>query len=77
MGGTARSVGSGAKDLDPALRRDGLAFLLLGVAIVIALREWFGLSGIAGEVLGSADAAEGVRAYVEKREPVWKDLPPD
>ena len=51
MGGTARSVGSGAKDLDPALRRDGLAFLLLGVAIVIALREWFGLSGIAGDVI--------------------------
>ncbi|WP_245862130.1 DNA translocase FtsK [Georgenia soli] len=51
VGGTARSVGSGAKDLDPALRRDGLAFLLLGVAIVIALREWFGLSGIAGDVI--------------------------
>ncbi|WP_418605518.1 DNA translocase FtsK 4TM domain-containing protein [Georgenia sp. SUBG003] len=51
MGGTARSVGSGAKDLDPALRRDGLAFLLLGLAIVIALREWFGLSGIAGNVV--------------------------
>ncbi|WP_226921568.1 DNA translocase FtsK [Georgenia subflava] len=51
VGGTARSVGSGAKDLDPALRRDGLAFLLLGLAIVIALREWFGLSGIAGDVI--------------------------
>ncbi|QDC24292.1 DNA translocase FtsK [Georgenia yuyongxinii] len=51
VAGTARSVGTSAKDLDPALRRDGLAFLLLGVAIVIALREWFGLSGIAGDVI--------------------------
>ena len=51
VAGTARKVGSGAKDLDPALRRDGLAFLLLALAIVIALREWFGLSGIAGDVI--------------------------
>ncbi|MFH5822530.1 DNA translocase FtsK 4TM domain-containing protein [Georgenia sp. AZ-5] len=51
VAGTARSVGTGAKDLDPALRRDGLAFLLLAVAIVIALREWFSLSGIAGDVI--------------------------
>ncbi|WP_341360594.1 DNA translocase FtsK [Georgenia sp. M64] len=51
VGGTARSVGSGAKGLDPAHRRDGLAFLLLAVAIVVALREWFALSGIAGDVI--------------------------
>ncbi|MET8152424.1 crotonase/enoyl-CoA hydratase family protein [Actinoplanes sp. NPDC049668] len=29
------------------------------------------LSGIAGEVIASVDAAEGVRAYAEKRAPVW------
>ena len=51
VGGTARGVGSGAKDLDPALRRDGVAFLLLAMAIIVALREWFGLSGIAGDVI--------------------------
>ncbi|WP_152229638.1 FtsK/SpoIIIE family DNA translocase [Georgenia ruanii] len=51
VAGTARKVGSGTKDLDPALRRDGLAFLLLALAIVIALREWFGLSGIAGDLI--------------------------
>nr|WP_240646091.1 DNA translocase FtsK [Georgenia sp. SYP-B2076] len=51
VGGTARGVGSGAKDLDPALRRDGVAFLLLAMAIVVALREWFGLSGIAGDAI--------------------------
>ncbi|WP_127571056.1 FtsK/SpoIIIE family DNA translocase [Georgenia faecalis] len=51
VGGTARRVGSGARDLDPALRRDGVAFLLLGLAIVVAAREWFGLSGVAGDAI--------------------------
>ncbi|GAB2596183.1 DNA translocase FtsK [Pseudactinotalea suaedae] len=50
-GGTARSVGSSAKNLDPAHRRDGIAFLLVGLAVVVAVREWFGLSGTAGEII--------------------------
>ncbi len=49
VGGTARAVGSGAKDIDPALRRDGLALLLLALGIVIAAREWFGLTGSVAE----------------------------
>src|SRR5690606_3854864 len=55
-GGTARSVGSSAKNLDPAHRRDGIAFLLLGLAVVVAVREWFGLSGTAGEIIHAAIA---------------------
>src|SRR5699024_8730847 len=51
IGGIARSIGSSAKGLDPAHRRDGLAFLLLALAVVIAVREWFGLSGAAGDVI--------------------------
>lgn len=56
VGGIARSVGSSAKGLDPAHRRDGLAFLLLGLAVIIAVREWFGLSGAAGDVIHAAVA---------------------
>ncbi|HLS13979.1 MAG TPA: DNA translocase FtsK 4TM domain-containing protein, partial [Beutenbergiaceae bacterium] len=56
VGGTARSIGSSAKGLDPAHRRDGLAFLLLGLAVVIAVREWFGLAGAAGEIVHAAVA---------------------
>lgn len=37
-------------------RHDGLAFLLLAVAIVVAAREWFGLSGLAGNVIHHAVA---------------------
>nr|WP_235020111.1 DNA translocase FtsK [Ruania rhizosphaerae] len=59
IGGTARSIGSGAKGLDPAHRRDGLAFLLLAFAVIVAVREWFGLSGTAGEWVHAA-AAGGV-----------------
>jgi S-DNA-T family DNA segregation ATPase FtsK/SpoIIIE len=47
-GGAARRVGSGARDLDPAHRRDGLGLLLIGLAIVVAAREWWGLSGQVG-----------------------------
>lgn len=51
VGGTARRVGHGARDLDPAHRRDGAAFALLGLAIVVAAREWWSLSGTAGDVV--------------------------
>jgi S-DNA-T family DNA segregation ATPase FtsK/SpoIIIE len=51
VGGTARHVGAGARDLDPAHRRDGLALTLLGLAVVVAAREWWDLSGTAGDVI--------------------------
>ncbi|HEY8719830.1 DNA translocase FtsK [Pengzhenrongella sp.] len=51
IGGTARRIGRGARDLDPAHRRDGFAFTLLGLAVVVAAREWWNLSGTAGDVV--------------------------
>ena len=45
------SVAEGWRGIHPQLKRDALAFFLIGVAIVIALREWFGISGQAGEVI--------------------------
>ena len=33
------------------VRRDGLAFILVGLAIVVALREWFQLSGLLGDLI--------------------------
>lgn len=56
VGGTARRVGHGARDLDPAHRRDGLAFTLLGLAVVVAAREWWALSGTAGDAIHSVVA---------------------
>ncbi|HEY0187130.1 MAG TPA: DNA translocase FtsK 4TM domain-containing protein [Cellulomonas sp.] len=51
VGGSARRIGRGARDLDPALRRDGAAFFLLATAIVVAAREWWGLQGMAGDAV--------------------------
>lgn len=51
VGGTARRIGRGARDLDPAHRRDGVAFTLLALAVVVAAREWWDLSGTAGDVV--------------------------
>ena len=51
VGGAGRRIGRGARDLDPAHRRDGAAFALLALALVVASREWWGLSGAAGNVI--------------------------
>ena len=53
VGGTARRMGHGARDLDPSHRRDGLAFTLLALAVVVAAREWWALSGTAGDAIHS------------------------
>ena len=65
IGGTLRRMGSDARGLDPALRKDGVALLLLALAIVVAAREWFGLSGAAGSVIHAITAgAVGVLAVL-------------
>ncbi|WP_413450565.1 DNA translocase FtsK [Georgenia phoenicis] len=65
IGGTLRRMGSGARGLDPALRKDGVALLLLALAIIVAAREWFGLSGAAGTVVHAVTAGSvGVLAVL-------------
>ncbi|MCW3157890.1 DNA translocase FtsK [Micropruina sonneratiae] len=48
VGYLVRGVGNGARDLDPALRRDGAGLALIGLAIVIAAEFWFGIPGTFG-----------------------------
>jgi S-DNA-T family DNA segregation ATPase FtsK/SpoIIIE len=50
VGGTARRVGASARELDPAHRRDGVGLALLGLAVVVAAVEWWGLRGAVGAV---------------------------
>lgn len=45
VGSLARNVGTGAKDLDPALRRDGLGLVLISLAIIFIAATWFGVDG--------------------------------
>jgi DNA segregation ATPase FtsK/SpoIIIE, S-DNA-T family len=51
IGGGLRRIGHGARDLDPALRRDGVGLFLLGCAIVVAAEFWYGLPGVLGNYL--------------------------
>ncbi|MEU6442953.1 DNA translocase FtsK [Streptomyces sp. NPDC047046] len=51
IGAMLRGVGRGAKGLDPAHRKDGLALLLLGLALVVAAGTWSRLDGPVGELV--------------------------
>ncbi len=54
-GGAARSIGRArdmARDIEPGHRRDGIALILLGVAVIVAASSWF-------------DAARPVGAWVD------------
>ncbi|MFB8229257.1 DNA translocase FtsK 4TM domain-containing protein [Cellulosimicrobium sp. NPDC055967] len=51
VGALVRTIGKGARELDPAHRRDGVAFFLIGLAVVVAAREWWGIQGTFGKVV--------------------------
>jgi DNA segregation ATPase FtsK/SpoIIIE, S-DNA-T family len=57
LGFLVRSVGRGAKDLDPHHRRDGLGLLIFGAAIVLAASLWTRMDNAAGQ--GIRDVAIG------------------
>ncbi|MGW3407449.1 cell division protein FtsK, partial [Streptomyces zhihengii] len=46
-----RGIGRGAKGLDPAHRKDGLALLLLGIALIVAAGTWSNLRGPVGDLV--------------------------
>jgi S-DNA-T family DNA segregation ATPase FtsK/SpoIIIE len=48
VGGLARRIGTSARDLDPAHRRDGIGLALIGLATVAAAAEWWELQGSVG-----------------------------
>ncbi|MEV0094383.1 DNA translocase FtsK [Streptomyces sp. NPDC050738] len=51
VGAMFRGIGRGAKGLDPAHRKDGLALLLLGLALVVAAGTWSNLRGPVGDLV--------------------------
>ncbi|RKN37267.1 DNA translocase FtsK [Streptomyces hoynatensis] len=51
VGALLRGIGRGAKGLDPAHRKDGLALLLLGLALVSAVGTWSSLQGPVGDLV--------------------------
>lgn len=57
VGAIARSIGSSARDLDPAQRRDGVGLAVVGLAIVAASATWWRIPGPVGR--GVRQVCEG------------------
>ena len=53
IGSSVRFLARGARDLDPAHQRDGLAFLFLIFSLIAAAGTWFHSSTIVGRALGA------------------------
>ncbi|MFE7131757.1 DNA translocase FtsK [Streptomyces sp. NPDC057638] len=51
VGAMGRGVGRGARGLDPAHRKDGLALLLLGISLIVAAGTWSNLRGPVGDLV--------------------------
>ncbi|KPI18013.1 cell division FtsK/SpoIIIE [Actinobacteria bacterium OK074] len=51
VGALFRGIGRGAKGLDPAHRKDGVALLLLGLALIVAAGTWADLRGPVGDLV--------------------------
>ncbi|MEU6477888.1 DNA translocase FtsK [Streptomyces sp. NPDC047017] len=51
VGAVFRGIGQGAKNLDPAHRKDGVALLLLAVALIVAAGTWADLRGPVGDLV--------------------------
>ncbi|WP_189955889.1 DNA translocase FtsK [Streptomyces alanosinicus] len=51
LGAVFRGIGQGAKNLDPAHRKDGIALLLFGIALIVAAGTWADLKGPVGDLV--------------------------
>ena len=50
-GAGIRRIGNDAHDLPPEHRRDGAGLFLVALALVVAMREWWGLPGFFGDLV--------------------------
>ncbi|MFG2416528.1 FtsK/SpoIIIE family DNA translocase [Streptomyces goshikiensis] len=51
VGAVFRGIGNGARNLDPAHRKDGVALLLLALALIVAAGTWSNLNGPVGDLV--------------------------
>ncbi|HEX2361500.1 MAG TPA: DNA translocase FtsK 4TM domain-containing protein [Jiangellaceae bacterium] len=65
VGGLVRRLGSSARELDPAHRRDGIGLSLIAVGIVIAAAVWWNIDGTVAEAIRTLVAGTvGVAAAI-------------
>ena len=53
LGGAVRFLARGARDLDPAHQRDGIAFLILILALIATAGTWFHSDNLVGRAVYS------------------------
>ncbi|MCS0605770.1 DNA translocase FtsK [Streptomyces sp. LP11] len=51
VGAVFRGIGQGARNLDPAHRKDGVALLLFAIALIVAAGTWADLKGPVGDLV--------------------------
>ncbi len=51
LGNSVRFIARGARDLDPAHQRDGIAFLILILALVATAGTWFHADNVVGRAV--------------------------
>ena len=65
LGSGVRKIGKGAREVDPAVRSDGVGLTLLFLAVAIAAVFWFGLPGLLGQWLRiGISTVFGISSYV-------------
>jgi S-DNA-T family DNA segregation ATPase FtsK/SpoIIIE len=64
VGGVSRAAGQGARDLDPAHRRDGIGFGLLILALLSAAGAWWHAGSAGDGLAGVVEGLFGVGAMV-------------
>lgn len=64
LGSLVRGVGQGARDLDPAHRRDGVGLTMIGLAVVVAASMWWEMPGKIGDAIRTiASGSVGVLGW--------------
>lgn len=65
LGNAVRRIGPDVKEVDPALRRDGIGLFLLGSAIVVGAAVWWNLPGAIGDAITTGVASTiGTLSYL-------------
>lgn len=65
LGAGVRRIGGTAREIDPAVRRDGAGLALVALGLIVAAEFWVGLPGLVGAILSAGVATIfGMASYL-------------